>query len=168
MNDCKLVWLLLLTVTVFAAGCAAKKSNEQSSIAGTGFDSATVPATTTEELAQLPQAGAVAQQAGVEALPVEASPVTLNSQLASPSDVAYPSSTKSFTHEQEIQTALKNLGLYTGKIDGKIGPGTKRAIEEFQKQNGLKVDGKVGPKTWSALSQHLTASADAVTPAGAQ
>jgi peptidoglycan hydrolase-like protein with peptidoglycan-binding domain len=56
---------------------------------------------------------------------------------------------------QEIQTALKNAGYYTGAIDGKIGPKTKKAIEEFQKASGLQVDGKVGPKTWALLSKHL-------------
>ncbi|MFA5144665.1 MAG: peptidoglycan-binding domain-containing protein [Candidatus Omnitrophota bacterium] len=65
----------------------------------------------------------------------------------------------------EIQTALKNAGLYNGSIDGKIGPGTKKAVEEFQKDNGLKVDGKVGPKTWSLLSKHLTAKAIPAAPA---
>src|SRR3989338_3212643 len=33
---------------------------------------------------------------------------------------------------QQIQEALKNAGLYDGKIDGDIGPRTKKAIEEFQ------------------------------------
>lgn len=59
----------------------------------------------------------------------------------------------------EIQTALKNAGYYTGSIDGKIGPKTKKAIEEFQKANSLNADGKVGPKTWAVLSKHLTATA---------
>ena len=56
---------------------------------------------------------------------------------------------------QEIQTALKNAGFYAGNIDGKIGPASKKAIEEFQKASGLVVDGKVGLKTWEALSKHL-------------
>lgn len=55
----------------------------------------------------------------------------------------------------EIQTALKNAGYYTGLIDGKVGPLTKKAIEDFQKANSLSVDGKVGPKTWALLSTHL-------------
>ncbi len=59
---------------------------------------------------------------------------------------------------KEIQTALKNAGYYNGSVDGKIGPMTKRAIEEFQKANGLGADGKVGPKTWSALGRYLQAS----------
>ena len=60
----------------------------------------------------------------------------------------------------DIQTALKNAGFYTGNIDGKIGPKSKKAIEDFQSANGLKVDGKVGPKTWEALSKHLIAQSN--------
>jgi peptidoglycan hydrolase-like protein with peptidoglycan-binding domain len=55
----------------------------------------------------------------------------------------------------EIQTALKNANFYTGSIDGKIGPLSKKAIVEFQKANNLAVDGKVGPKTWSVLERYL-------------
>ncbi len=54
-----------------------------------------------------------------------------------------------------IQKVLKYLGLYNGAIDGKIGPKTKEAISEFQKQNDLSVDGKVGPKTWALLKKAL-------------
>ena len=56
---------------------------------------------------------------------------------------------------REIQTALKNAGFYTGMIDGKKGPLTKKAIEDFQRANNLEVDGKVGPKTWAILSKCL-------------
>ena len=55
----------------------------------------------------------------------------------------------------EIQTALKNVGFYSGEIDGKIGPNTKKAIIEFQKSQGLSADGKVGVKTWAALAKFL-------------
>ena len=56
---------------------------------------------------------------------------------------------------QTIQYALQNAGLYQGKIDGDIGPKTKKAIKDFQAQNSLTVDGKVGPKTWQRLSPYL-------------
>jgi peptidoglycan hydrolase-like protein with peptidoglycan-binding domain len=56
---------------------------------------------------------------------------------------------------EAIQKALKNAGFYAGSVDGKKGPKTKKAIEDFQKANGLQADGKVGSKTWSALSKHL-------------
>lgn len=66
---------------------------------------------------------------------------------------------------KDIQTALKNANFYTGAIDGKLGPMTKKAIAEFQKANGLEADGKVGPKTWQALSSYLNpAPAAAVKP----
>lgn len=56
---------------------------------------------------------------------------------------------------QEIQTALKNAKYYAGDIDGKLGPLTKKAIEDFQRANGLQADGKAGPKTWAVLSIYL-------------
>ena len=56
---------------------------------------------------------------------------------------------------QDIQQALKNANLYEGKIDGISGPVTRKAIEAFQSQNGLKPDGKVGPKTWQKMKEYL-------------
>jgi murein L,D-transpeptidase YcbB/YkuD len=64
---------------------------------------------------------------------------------------------------QEIQTALKKANFYAGEVDGKIGPQTKKAVEDFQRANGLKVDGKVGPKTWAKLSAYLNPSAPATS-----
>ena len=58
---------------------------------------------------------------------------------------------------KDIQTALKAANFYTGNIDGKMGPKTKKAIVEFQKAKGLKADGKVGTKTWVELEKYLTA-----------
>lgn len=63
----------------------------------------------------------------------------------------------------EIQTALKNAGHYSGVIDGKIGPMSKKAITEFQKAAGLEADGKVGPKTWAALSKYLNPTTQSTT-----
>jgi len=57
--------------------------------------------------------------------------------------------------DEQIQQALKNAGLYAGEIDGKIGPKSKKAIKDFQEQNGLTADGKVGPKTWEKLGVYL-------------
>ncbi len=56
---------------------------------------------------------------------------------------------------KDIQIALKTAGFYQGKIDGVIGPKTRRAIREFQAENNLAVDGKVGPKTWAVLREYL-------------
>ncbi|MFH0732199.1 MAG: peptidoglycan-binding protein [Candidatus Omnitrophota bacterium] len=56
---------------------------------------------------------------------------------------------------RQIQTALKNAGIYKGPIDGKMGPKTKQAIREFQKANGLKSDGIVGRRTAEKLNKYL-------------
>lgn len=60
---------------------------------------------------------------------------------------------------EEIQKALRNAGYYTGTIDGKRGPKTKKAIEDFQRANSLEVDGRVGPKTWVKLKVQIDAAA---------
>ena len=65
---------------------------------------------------------------------------------------------------KQIQQALKNAGFYNGKVDGDIGPRTKKAIQAFQSANGLKADGKVGAKTWKALSASLNKSAEVANP----
>ena len=52
---------------------------------------------------------------------------------------------------EEAQILLKNLGIYTGEIDGINGSLTKNAIREFQKLAGLVVDGVLGPNTINAL-----------------
>ncbi len=64
---------------------------------------------------------------------------------------------------EEIQQSLKNLNLYQGNVDGKLGPKTKQAIKDFQTQNSLTADGKVGPKTWAKLAPYLSSSSDAET-----
>ncbi len=51
----------------------------------------------------------------------------------------------------QLQTRLKELGYYNGAIDGDFGSGTQRAVEIFQKQNGLDADGIVGQKTMAVL-----------------
>lgn len=62
--------------------------------------------------------------------------------------------TKVSARKKEIQTALKSAGYYNGKIDGKIGPRTKKAIKEFQAAKGLKADGVVGSATRKALREY--------------
>ncbi len=41
----------------------------------------------------------------------------------------------------EAQQHLTRLGFYDGKIDGNIGSGSRKSIEEFQKKFGMKPDG---------------------------
>ncbi|MDO8525053.1 MAG: peptidoglycan-binding domain-containing protein [Candidatus Omnitrophota bacterium] len=72
---------------------------------------------------------------------------------------------KSKERIKEIQICLGNAGFYKGDIDGVKGRGTKKAIKEFQKANGLKADGKIGAKTWEVLSKYVNAPAQAAAGA---
>ena len=53
---------------------------------------------------------------------------------------------------KKVQRRLKNLGYYSGSIDGDYGNGTKTAVKDFQKKNGLSVTGSVNSKTLSKLN----------------
>ncbi len=146
------IWVIL-GLALLTVGCNKKTEQTDLNAAPTGFDSATM-----EELAQLPQASpAASQQAAIEVLPIETSPVTQAVPADALSEKAVAAvSSGTLEHYKQIQVALKNAGLYSGNIDGKLGPASKKAIETFQANNGLKVDGKVGPKTWAALEPYLS------------
>jgi len=58
---------------------------------------------------------------------------------------------------KQIQARLKELGFYTGVVDGIAGPYTIAAIKLFQKSKGLLQDGIVGPITLKALGLSDTA-----------
>ena len=51
-----------------------------------------------------------------------------------------------------VQRKLKELGFYTGSIDGDFGKETEKAVKAFQKANGLSADGKVGEQTLKKLN----------------
>ncbi len=51
----------------------------------------------------------------------------------------------------QIQYALKALGYYTGKVDGKLGSGSQRAISSFQRSIGAQATGDLLPEEIVAL-----------------
>ena len=53
--------------------------------------------------------------------------------------------------KKEMADKLKNLGYYTGTVDGIFGTKSISAVRNFQRDYGLTVDGIVGAKTASAL-----------------
>ena len=53
---------------------------------------------------------------------------------------------------KKVQQRLKKLGYYSGSIDGDYGNGTKTAVKNFQKRNGLTANGTVNSKTLAKLN----------------
>lgn len=124
-----MVFVLLVALT----GCLKKTADESMSMdTGVTEDTATGAAV---DAAQDPQV-------------MQGKSVSVESAAVQTAVVEKPS-------VQDIQQALKNANLYEGKVDGIIGPNTRKAIEAFQSQSGLKADGKVGPKTWQKLKEYL-------------
>lgn len=80
--------------------------------------------------------------------------VTESANMALPQTAASGMSAETMTKKQ-VQEALKNAGYYDGNIDGKIGPKTKAALKEFQKDMGLKVDGVAGRNTKEKLLKYI-------------
>lgn len=58
----------------------------------------------------------------------------------------------------DIQNILKQQGFYTGAVDGIYGTGTRNAVINFQKANGLAADGIVGKNTLAALGLDSSSS----------
>ncbi|MGQ4648645.1 peptidoglycan-binding protein [Lyngbya aestuarii] len=97
-----------------------------------------------------------------------------------------PSTTASFFYlgsqgeaVTKLQTRLKQLGYYSGVINGVYDQPTLAAVSKFQQAQGLKIDGITGPLTWAKLETLSTKSlptaketkesqekTDSLTPAG--
>ena len=59
------------------------------------------------------------------------------------------------------QTTLLELGFDVGKIDGKLGPKTTKAIKAFQKSKHLEMDGKISEQ----LLEQLKMAVESMPPA---
>ncbi len=66
-------------------------------------------------------------------------------------EVKFPATTSVVISKKQLQTRLRDLGLYNGPIDGIIGAKTKAAIASFQGQNNLPVTGQADTKTLKSL-----------------
>ena len=131
--------VIFLLVSIVAAGCGNRRSSDETEIL--------MPMTITVEGEEAPMTNLMTKTG----IPVEVRTETPDAQAEETAASGYTAPTA-----KEIQQALKNAGVYTGSIDGKMGPLSKRAIVEFQQQNDLTTDGKVGRKTWGKLKAYLS------------
>ena len=61
---------------------------------------------------------------------------------------------------QGVQQALVNAGFQIGKVDGVMGPQTKKMLVAFQKSKGLRGDGVIGIQTLHLLAEYLEEHSD--------
>lgn len=66
---------------------------------------------------------------------------------------------------RNLQRQLKELGFYTGNVDGDYGVGTEEAVKAFQKQYKLTPDGQAGEMTLTKLASAKATMIPEVTPA---
>src|SRR5215469_12654827 len=69
-------------------------------------------------------------------------------------ETSQSSQTVAFLRKDNIRWAqleLRNMGLYGGSLDGIEGPKTKRALDQFQRNSGLKRTAVLDPQTLDAL-----------------
>ncbi len=145
--------VLVLTSVAFLTGCQGKSAEDAMSI---DTDKAL------EEIAALTNGEITPAPAG-QTMTTSALPATGAMPAA---DVSMATGVFEKPSTEQIQQALQSAGLYSGKVDGDLGPRTKKAIREFQEQNGLNADGKVGSKTWQKLSPYLNPAPVAAAVSG--
>jgi hypothetical protein len=63
--------------------------------------------------------------------------------------------TEETEHAASLQTALKRLGFYHGRIDGDFGRGTRRSVQAVQHELELEASGEVDEQTTEALTSLL-------------
>jgi peptidoglycan hydrolase-like protein with peptidoglycan-binding domain len=65
---------------------------------------------------------------------------------------------------RQAQLELRNMGLYNGSLDGVVGQETKRALEQFQKNNGLDRTARLDGQTMVALFGNIGISQGSSMP----
>ena len=65
---------------------------------------------------------------------------------------------------RQAQLELRRMGLYNGSLDGVVGPETKQALEQFQKNNGLDRTTRLDGQTMVALFGNIGISQGSSVP----
>lgn len=61
----------------------------------------------------------------------------------------------SFKERKEIQLRLQKLGYYSGRIDGKIGSASRKAIETFQLRHHMPINGYPSRQLFNILTENF-------------
>ncbi|MDD5084778.1 MAG: peptidoglycan-binding protein [Candidatus Omnitrophica bacterium] len=149
------IFFMMLTLCV--AGCAknkkkAKETETQQAALSSELERIEAELASTRELLKQSEGERLRMQEEIDALKSGGVATTAGAEMTegmyrTPSGFTIPA--------KDLQVALKNAGYYTGPIDGVVGKGTKQAIQDFQRDNGLEADGVCGRQTWTKLSQYL-------------
>src|SRR5262245_4239957 len=66
-----------------------------------------------------------------------------NGRVVNPQNSTNDGVGKDYSRAVLVQRELAQAGYYRGAIDGVIGDGTRRAIRNYERDNGLPVDGRI-------------------------
>jgi peptidoglycan hydrolase-like protein with peptidoglycan-binding domain len=77
--------------------------------------------------------------------------VLLSTQQATLSPPVPPADSLRPGSVRAVQSQLRQLGFYSGGVDGVWGASTESAVERFQQSRGLQPNGQLNPATVSAL-----------------
>ena len=89
-------------------------------------------------------------QATVTALGLDPTALIGTQQAALPPPVP-PADTLRPSSVRLVQDRLRNLGFYTGNVDGVWGQSTANAVNQFQQNRGLQPNGSLTPATTNAM-----------------
>lgn len=99
-----------------------------------------------------------------------ATSATLPPATATPQPTPAPAYTQTLrigsrgTEVSNLQARLKELGYYTGTVDGMYGTGTARSVTLFQRANNLEADGVAGEATQKRLYSNQVLSVATPVP----
>jgi hypothetical protein len=74
-------------------------------------------------------------------------------RVAHPSQSTNDGGGKDYSMAARVQRQLAAAGYYHGAIDGIVGDGTRRAIRNYERDNGLPVDGEIDDRLLSTMSR---------------
>ncbi|MEO8045259.1 MAG: peptidoglycan-binding protein [Spartobacteria bacterium] len=72
-------------------------------------------------------------------------------RIANPAQTTNDGGGKDVSMTARVQRQLSAAGYYRGAIDGIMGDGTRRAIRNYERDNGLAVDGRIDSRLLSTM-----------------